>query len=118
MIVRRGNRTQATLSRDSGTSLHRQLYLLLRDRIMQGVYRPGESIPNEDALCSLFGVSRITVRRAVADLAARGLLEKRRGRGTFVSMDLPPSRAQATLGLVDALRRAATETDVEVLSVE
>ena len=111
-------RPQHQLSRTPGISLHRQLFLLLRDQIMQGAYPPGGMIPNEEALCEQFGVSRITVRRAVADLETRGLLKKRHGRGTFVSADLPPSRAQATLGLVESLRRAATETSAEVLKVE
>lgn len=111
-------RPRHTLSRTSGVSLHRQLFLCLRDQLLQGVYPPGSMIPNEEALCEQFGVSRITVRRAVADLEARGLLEKRQGRGTFVSADLPPSRPHATLGLLDSLRRMAAQTRPEVLGVE
>lgn len=110
--------SRSTFSRSSGVSLHRQLFLSLRDQIMQGTYPPGAMIPNEEALCEQFGVSRITVRRAVADLEARRLLEKRHGRGTFVRADLPPSRPRATLGLVDSLRKTATETRAEVLSVD
>ncbi|WP_201449771.1 GntR family transcriptional regulator [Bradyrhizobium sp. Ai1a-2] len=101
-----------------GTSLHRQLFVILRDQILRGVYSPGQSIPNEEALCARFGVSRITVRRAVADLETSGLLVKRHGRGTFVSDKLPPARPSATLGLLDALRKSARETQAEVLNVE
>ena len=101
-----------------GVALHRQLFLILRDQVMQGIYPPGGMIPNEEALCTQFGVSRITVRRAISDLELRGLVEKRHGRGTFVATNLPPLRPRATLGLVDALREAATETDVDVLNVE
>jgi GntR family transcriptional regulator len=118
MIMNDGMRMTAALSRSPGMSLHRQLFVTLRDQIMRGVYAPEAMIPNEEALCAQFGVSRITVRRAIADLETHGLLEKRHGRGTFVSASLPPSRPSATLGLVDSLRKTASETDVEVLSVE
>jgi GntR family transcriptional regulator len=100
-----------------GTALHRQLFVILRDQILRGVYPAGGMIPNEEALCAAFGVSRITVRRAVADLEVQGLLEKRQGRGTFVTAELPQLRPSATLGFVESLRKTATETEVEVLSV-
>jgi GntR family transcriptional regulator len=106
------------IARAPGTSLHRQLFVILRDQILRGVYGPGSAIPNEEELCAEFGVSRITVRRAVTDLETSGLLVKRHGRGTFVSAHLPPPRPSATLGLLDSLSRSASETEVEVLSVE
>ena len=74
-----------------GTPLHRQLFLTLRDQVSRGVFAPGSPLPKEETLCENFGVSRITVRRALADLAALGLLEKRHGLGTFVRLDLPPA---------------------------
>ena len=105
-----------SLDRAPGTSLHRQLFVVLRDEITRGVYASG-ALPKEEALCERFGVSRITVRRALADLAALGLVERRHGLGTFVRADLPQLRARPTLGMIDGLRKAALETDVEVLEV-
>ncbi|RSZ44239.1 MULTISPECIES: GntR family transcriptional regulator [unclassified Variovorax] len=105
-----------SLERGPGTSLHRQLFVVLRDEITRGVYSTG-ALPKEEALCERFGVSRITVRRALADLASLGLVERRHGLGTFVRADLPQVRARPSLGLVDGLRKAALETDVEVLEV-
>lgn len=46
---------------------------------------PGSQLPPEDSLTARFGVSRTTVRKAVENLIARGLVEIRRGRGTFVT---------------------------------
>lgn len=105
-----------SLERGPGTSLHRQLFVVLRDEITRGVYASG-ALPKEEALCERFGVSRITVRRALADLASLGLVERRHGLGTFVRGDLPKVRARPSLGLVDGLRKAALETDVEVIEV-
>jgi GntR family transcriptional regulator len=102
----------------SGTALHRQVFLVLRDQITRGVFGPGDTLPKEEALCESFGVSRITVRRALADLAAQGLVERRQGIGTFVPRDLPQPRDHPTLSLVDSLRKTADETQVQVLRVE
>jgi GntR family transcriptional regulator len=110
--------TDIALSRAPGTALHRQLFVILRDQILRGLYPPCTAIPNEEALCAEFGVSRITVRRAVTDLEAGGFLIKRHGRGTFVSDQLPLIRPSATLGLLESLRKSATETRAEVLGVE
>lgn len=85
---------------------------------MRGVYASGALIPKEEELCTQFSVSRITVRRALADLEVLGLLEKRQGRGTYVSQDLPPARPVATLGFIDTLRQVSDETEVDVLKFE
>ncbi|MFT3778428.1 MAG: GntR family transcriptional regulator [Ottowia sp.] len=106
------------LARAPGTSLHRQLFVVLRDEIVRGVYATG-LLPKEETLCERFGVSRITVRRALADLATQGLVERRHGRGTFVREDhLPQARAWPSLTLIDSLRKTATDTQVQVLRVE
>lgn len=99
-----------------GTSLHRQLFLVLRDEITRGAF-PGGALPKEEALCDRFSVSRITVRRALADLAAQGLVETRHGRGTFVSANLPLARRVPSLSVLDGLRKTAQETRVKVLDV-
>ena len=106
------------LPRALGTSLHRQLFLVLRDEIQSGVYAVTGALPKEEALCERFGVSRITVRRALADLAALGVVERRHGLGTFVRAGATPERTSPSLSLVDSLRRTALETEVKVLQVE
>lgn len=104
------------LSRASGTSLHRQLFMVLRDEIARGVYAEKGALPKEELLCQRFGVSRITVRRALADLAAQGLVERRHGLGTFVREGYEPRRTPS-LSVVDELRQVAEQTRVEVLEV-
>jgi GntR family transcriptional regulator len=105
------------LPRKTGLPLHHQLFTVLREQIMRGLYAPGALIPNETQLGELFGVSRITVRRAVADLHAQGLVEKKQGLGTFVRHELPAQRPAATLGFIDSLRKQAQNTQVTVLEI-
>lgn len=103
--------------RADGTSLHRQLFLVLRDQIRRGAHAPGDALPTEEALCERFGVSRVTVRRALADLQAQGFVERRHGRGTYVRSDLPLPQPAVNLSVLQSLRQTAQETQVQVLAV-
>jgi GntR family transcriptional regulator len=73
------------LASRKGTSLHRQVYLVLSERIRSGIYSAGESLPSEDALSRMFQVSRVTLRAALANLEVDGFIERRHGIGTFVA---------------------------------
>lgn len=103
--------------RASGTALHRQLFIVLRDEIERGVYSATGTLPKEEALCSRFGVSRITVRRALADLVALGVVERRHGLGTFLKKSSQKARATPSLSFIDSLRQVASDTQVQVLEV-
>ena len=52
------------------------------------IFTPGEQLPNENTLSSRLGVSRATLREAIRILAAQGVLDVYRGRGTFISPDI------------------------------
>ena len=67
--------------------LYHQTAEILRTRIVQNVWKQGDRLPSESQLCEEFGVSSITMRRAVATLVAEGLLVRLQGKGTFVSSD-------------------------------
>jgi len=64
--------------------IHRQLYHILREPIMSGEYGSGTKLPTEAELTKIYNVSRITVRRALQELATEGLIEGRKSQGTFV----------------------------------
>ncbi|HEX5325898.1 MAG TPA: GntR family transcriptional regulator, partial [Acetobacteraceae bacterium] len=66
------------------TPLYRQLTELLRGQIVSGALADGARLPSEAQLGERYGVSRITIRQALADLERQGLLERTPGRGTFV----------------------------------
>ncbi|WP_248304591.1 phosphonate metabolism transcriptional regulator PhnF [Breoghania sp. L-A4] len=72
------------MERAGGVALWRQIAERLKADIRAGVWAQGSRLPAESALAERFGVNRHTLRRAVAELAAEGLLAARQGRGTFV----------------------------------
>ena len=73
------------LRRDDPQPLYLQLQKRLREAITGAVVDEDEAIPTERDLAEEFGVSRITVRKAVDALVEEGLLTRRRGAGTFVA---------------------------------
>src|SRR5215468_6900748 len=78
----------ALLDRDLYVPLYHQLKEILLDEIRSGKLKPDDRLPAEDQVAASYGVSVITVRRTLSDLAAAGYLRRERGRGTFVSQ--PP----------------------------
>jgi len=113
----------APVSTDAGVPLHRQLFLVLHDEIDRGVIAPGDPLPTEQTLCDQFGVSRITVRRALADLAEQGYIERRQGVGSFVREHGPAEPTdvsdvlRAGRSFMDGLRQSQFETEVEVVEL-
>ena len=79
-------------------SKHADVRTALLRQLRSGRLRPGERIPTEAELGKLFGVSRITVARAVRDLEAAGIVERRRGAGSFVRSRPPDD--QLAFGLL------------------
>ena len=73
------------LSKDLPTPLYFQLYKLLKSGILDGTFINGAQLPTEGQLSEEFGVSRITSKRAMDELAREGLVERHRGRGTHVT---------------------------------
>jgi GntR family transcriptional regulator of arabinose operon len=77
--------TRRPLDKDNPLPLYYQLRLAILDRIAGGEFKPDKAIPSERKLAESYGVSRITVVKALNDLAQEGVLERRQGKGTFVS---------------------------------
>lgn len=105
----------ASVSAGAGVPLHRQLFLVLHDEIARGAIAPGAALPTEQALCDQFGVSRITVRRALADLAQQGYIKRRQGVGSFVNQHALSDTAPAGGSYMDGLRQAQFQTSVDVV---
>ncbi len=67
------------------TPLYHQLKQIVRAEIERGTYQPGDRIPTESELIQDYGVSRITVRQALDELEAEGIVVRRHGKGTYVA---------------------------------
>ncbi|GAK33186.1 MULTISPECIES: GntR family transcriptional regulator [Iodidimonas] len=65
--------------------LYRQVYDHLVKQISTGVWKAAEALPSEHALASSLGVSQGTVRKALDAMASENLIERRQGKGTYVS---------------------------------
>ncbi|WP_298158484.1 histidine utilization repressor [Brevundimonas sp.] len=86
------------------TTLHRRIYDDIEGRILSGEWAPGARIPFEHELTERYGCSRMTVSKAISELATRGLVTRRRRAGTFVAqprvhsaiLAIPDLRAEAT----------------------
>lgn len=104
---------------ESPTPLYHQIFVVLRDRILAGEIAHGSQVPTEFELAERFQVSRITAKRALDELAAEGLVERRRGRGTHVIHRSQPKPVQAPLvGLIENLEILAEHTDVALVTFE
>jgi GntR family transcriptional regulator len=66
--------------------LHQRISNHLKQQIETRTIKPGAMLPSEKELCSQFAVSRITVRKALSELSAHGLIYSVPGKGTFVSL--------------------------------
>ncbi|GIW30975.1 MAG: transcriptional regulator [Meiothermus sp.] len=76
---------ESKLDPHSATPLYLQLEALLREALASNTWKAGEAMPPERALAEQFGVSRLTLRKALERLEAQGLVQRRQGSGTYVA---------------------------------
>jgi GntR family transcriptional regulator len=74
-----------SIDRNSPIPYYIQVKDALQLRIQDGSWQPGDQIPGEPELCRMFDVSRTVIRQALNDLVYRGLLVRKKGKGTFVA---------------------------------
>ncbi len=106
---------QSVLNPDSPLPLYHQLASELVAGIRAGHYAVGQAIPSEHALASHYGVGRPTVRQATDLLVRRGLLQRRRGSGTFVTEQLPGVDLFTLAGTLAAFEGSGLRLVVELL---
>ena len=113
-----GRLSAARLDQSVPTPLYHQIYLVLRELIRHPDLAPGALLPGEQRLAQLFSVSRITVKRALNELADENLVSRRRGRGTAVvaRASIPIVRSSFD-NLLESLQQMGLATQVELLDV-
>jgi GntR family transcriptional regulator len=78
-------RLNTNIDRASPLPYYVQLKTALAEAIESGNWLPGDRIPSEPELCTMFGVSRTVVRQALKDMTYQGLVVREKGKGTFVA---------------------------------
>ena len=106
-------------------TLHQRIYADLERRILSGDLSPGDRIPFEHELTQTYDCSRMTVSKAISELAGRGLVTRRRRAGTFVAqpkahaavLAIPDLQAEVTArGPAQAMRPSAMATAASVIA--
>jgi GntR family transcriptional regulator len=106
------------LVRGSGVTVHGQIEDWLADAIATGRLAPGDRLPTEQDLAAWLGVSRMTLRHALAELAQRGLVTRTVGRsgGTFVAEPKVEQDLTVLAGFSEQLRRHGLVAGARVLA--
>jgi GntR family transcriptional regulator len=106
------------LVRKNVTSLYEQIAMQLREEALGGLYEPSGKLPSEAQLCERFAVSRITVRLALDRLTEEGVVERKQGKGTYVSGKQVRHNLDALRSFHDSLVMQGLKPEMRVLSKE
>ncbi|MFJ3164465.1 GntR family transcriptional regulator [Serratia marcescens] len=87
--------------------LYAQLYDILLEKLKNGEYRKNDVLPTEAEFEEMFGVSRITARRALAELVAKGLVKRQAGIGTMVISTSEKQSVKTRISLIDGQQTEA-----------
>jgi GntR family frlABCD operon transcriptional regulator len=112
----KGKGWRSMLTQTGSTPLYEQLKQTIVGTIMEGEYAYGDRLPGELDLATTYGVSRITVRRALSELADEGYLESKQGRGTFVQYRHINRQMRSFGGFSETTRDAIKNKKTRILS--
>jgi GntR family transcriptional regulator len=108
-----------TINREEALPYYAQLGQILRREIAEGRFKPGQALPSEAELGSLYGISRTAVRQALAELVAEGLVQKEKGKGSFVRRSpLAEFTVQELRGFFDEMTDKGHKVSDRVLAQE
>ncbi|QFS88358.1 Pyruvate dehydrogenase complex repressor [Marinobacter sp. THAF39] len=97
--------------------ISKEISYKLEHLILEGGLAPGQKIPSERQLSTKLGVSRSVVREALHELQARGVIETRHGKGSFVASIVPESGVQGANSPLMYLYQGHTRTLYDLLEV-
>src|SRR5215471_16882606 len=95
--------------------LYAQVENVIIDRIANGSFPAGSRLPSEDSLVQEYAVSRTTIRAAIQSLVQRGLVEIRRGKGTFVTHPRITQELTELTGFVDDMQALGRHPTAKIL---
>jgi GntR family transcriptional regulator len=100
------------IDQKSHSPIYMQLANTLRRQLNEGKFGAGDALPSERDLCTIMGASRVTVRKAIALLIDEGLLSRRHGSGTFVSLRIQARGTRLSSFSQDAAARGETTDSI------
>ena len=101
--------------RESPIPLYAQVESSLASGIADGTFPPGSQLPNEDELIERYVVSRTTIRQTIQNLLRRGLIEIRRGKGTFVLQPKITQELTELSGFVEDMESLGRQASARLL---
>lgn len=101
----------------SPQALYQQAKAYVQSKLMSGEWKPGDMIPSENRLVDDLSMSRMTVNRALRELAAEGVLTRIAGVGTFVADEKPQSNLLMIANIGDEIRQRGHRYRCEVVSL-
>lgn len=109
---------QAPIPPTSPTALYQQVKEYIARQIQSGAWQLGDRVPSEQELVTRFAVSRMTVNRALRELAEQGRVVRVAGVGTFVAEHKPQSTLLSVVNLQDEIRLRGHNYACDVVLVE
>ena len=100
---------RVAIKKDGGTPRYQQVISILKEKIESGEYPVGSKLPPERELQDTLGLSRMTINRAILELADHGLVKREVGKGTFVIRNSVPQSQLRSLGLITPSHRSLLE---------
>lgn len=99
-------------------ALYAQIITQISEEIRSGALRPGDRLPPERELAVRFSVSRVTIRRALAELSEAGLVQAKQGQGTFVSPRVVGETSTTLMSFSELGRARGLQPTAHVLAHE
>jgi len=106
------------INRNLKIPYYQQLYEILRNKIINGTWKPGDLIPAEPELIATYQVSRNTVRDVMDMLVSEGLIFRERGRGSFVSKPSMQQGLGRMINFTQDMHQRGLKASSRVLSAE
>ncbi len=108
----------STIFRKGPLPRYYQLKEIMREKIREGEWKPGDLIPSERELGEQYGISRMTARQAITELVNEGLFYREQGKGTFVSQHKITQQLLHLTGFTEDIAARGQRPGTKVLSAK
>ena len=103
------------LHAESNVPLYYQIIGIIKRGIAANILKPGDMLPSEAELCNAYGISRSTIRQALASLENEGLIYRRRGKGTYISTPKLKRKLESLYNFTSEMREQGLEPKSKIL---